>query len=176
MEKLQVARLREDARLPTRKHPEDAGLDLYAVATTVVAPFSYNIVPTGITVHIPTGLVGLLKPRGHSNHLLGAGVVDAGYQGEILIKVANPTPEKLTFQPGDAVGQLLLIPVETPPVEEVSLEVIRRQQSARSTSGGIVEQHLETGPSAMTMSSPTASNSPTFRKTDDLPNKDLTVS
>ncbi len=141
MEKLQIARLRPGARLPTRKHPEDAGLDLYAVETTVIAPFSHGIVPTGITMHIPAGLVGLLKPKGRSNHLLGAGVVDAGYQGEILIKVVNPTAEELIFQPGDAVGQLLLIPVETPPVEEIGLEEIHQQRSTRSGSGGIVDQH-----------------------------------
>ncbi len=141
MEKLQVARLRPDARLPTRKHPEDAGLDLYAAETTRIAPLSFGIVPTGITVTIPAGLVGLLKPKGRSNHLLGAGVVDAGYQGEILIKVANPTAEELVFKPGDPVGQLLLIPVFTPSVEEISLEEIHRQRSARSDSGGIVDQH-----------------------------------
>lgn len=145
MKKLHVARLRADARLPTRKHPEDAGLDFYAAETTRIAPFSFGIVPTGITVHIPAGLVGLLKPKGRSNHLIGAGVVDAGYQGEILIKVANPTAEELVFQPGDAVGQLLLIPVVTPPVEELSLEEIHRQRSPRSGSGGIVEQHRRRG-------------------------------
>lgn len=141
MEKLQVARLRADARLPTRKHPEDAGLDLYAAEATRIAPFSFGIVPTGVTLHIPAGLVGLLKPKGGSNHLLGAGVVDAGYQGEILIKVANPTAEELVFQPGDPVGQLLLIPIVTPQVEELSLEEIHHQRSARSDSGGIVDQH-----------------------------------
>ena len=141
MEKLQIARLRPDAYLPTRKHAEDAGLDLYAVEVTRIPPFSFGIVPTGITVSIPAGLVGLLKPKGRSNHLLGAGVVDAGYQGEILIKVANPTAEELAFQPGDPVGQLVLMPVLTPALEEVSLEEIHRQRSARSGSGGIVDQH-----------------------------------
>lgn len=145
MEKLQVARLRPNAFLPTRKHPEDAGLDLYAVETTRVAPFSFGIVPTGITVNIPAGLVGLLKPKGSSNHLLGAGVVDAGYQGEILIKVVNPTADELLFQPGDPIGQLLLLPVTTPDVEEISLEEIHRQRSARSDSGGIVDQHRRGG-------------------------------
>jgi len=141
LEKLRVARLRPDALLPTRKHPEDAGLDLYAVEAVTVAPFSLRIVPTGITVDIPAGMTGLLKPKGRSNHLLGAGVVDAGYQGEILIKVANPTAEPLEFKPGDPVGQLILIPVYTPAIEEISLEDIHRQRSARSGSGGIVDQH-----------------------------------
>ena len=43
-----------------------------------------------MTVEIPAGYVGLVKPKGRNDHLLGAGVVDAGYQGEILVKVVNP--------------------------------------------------------------------------------------
>lgn len=145
METLRIARLRRDAYLPTRKHPDDAGLDFYAVERSSIAPFSFGIVPTGITLDIPAGMLGLLKPKGRSNHLLGAGVVDAGYQGEILIKVANPTSEELVFQPGDAVGQLVLLPVYTPAVAEISLEDIHRQRSARSGSGGIVDQHQNGG-------------------------------
>jgi dUTP pyrophosphatase len=141
MEKFLVARLRPDAYLPTRKHPEDAGLDFYAVDPVTVGPFSISIVPTGITVEIPPGMAGLLKPKGSSNHLVGAGVVDAGYQGEILIKVANPTTDPIEFKPGDPIGQMVLLPVVTPQVEETSLDEIHSRRSARSGSGGIVDQH-----------------------------------
>jgi len=140
MDKLRVARLRPNAYLPIRKHPEDAGLDFYAVEAVTVAPYSMSIVPTGITVEIPAGMAGLLKPKGRSNHLLGAGVVDAGYQGEILIKVANPTAQPIEFKPGDPIGQMVLLPVFTPEIEETSLEEIHSQRSARSGSGGIVDQ------------------------------------
>ena len=141
MDTLRIARLRPDARIPTRKHALDAGLDLYAVETVTLGPHAVGIVPTGITVEIPPGLVGLVKPKGRSNHLLGAGVVDAGYQGEILVKVVNPAAEPLTFRPGDAVGQLLLLPILTPAVEEVSAAEIYRQASSRGGTGGIVDQH-----------------------------------
>jgi dUTP pyrophosphatase len=141
MDTLRIARLRPDAILPTRKHAADAGLDLYAVEQVVLPPHSFGIVPTGITIDIPAGVVGLVKPKGRSNHLLGAGVVDAGYQGEILVKVANPLDQALTFQPGDAVGQLVLLPVLTPQVEEVNLDEVHREASTRGGTGGIVEQH-----------------------------------
>ena len=141
METIRIARLRPDARIPSRKHPTDAGLDLYAVEAVTLAPHSVGIVPTGITVDVPAGVVALIKPKGRSNHLLGAGVVDAGYQGEILVKVVNPFDAPLTFQPGDAVGQLLLLPVLTPLVEEVGLEDVHRQISSRGGTGGIVDQH-----------------------------------
>jgi dUTP pyrophosphatase len=141
MDTIRIARLRPEARIPTRKHPADAGLDLYAAETVTLPPHGVGIVPTGITLDIPSGVVGLVKPKGRSDHLLGAGVVDAGYQGEILVKVVNPSPLPLTFQPGDAVGQLLLLPVLTPRVVEVSLDEVHPQASSRGGTGGIVDQH-----------------------------------
>ena len=141
MQTIRIARLRPDAMLPTRKHPADAGLDVYAVEAVTVAPHSFAIVPTGITIEIPDGYVGLLKPKGRNNHLLGAGVVDAGYQGEILVKVANLTDQPVVFEPGDAVGQLVILPVLTPAVEEVEQAVIHTQKTTRGGAGGIVSQH-----------------------------------
>ena len=141
MQTIRIARLRPDAILPIRKHPADAGLDVYAVETIAIAPHSFAIVPTGVTVEIPDGYVGLLKPKGRNNHLLGAGVVDAGYQGEILVKVANLTDQPLVFEPGDAVGQLVILPVLTPAVEEVEQAVIHTQKTTRGGAGGIVSQH-----------------------------------
>ena len=141
MQTIRIARLRPNAILPTRKHPADAGLDVYAVESVTVVPHSFAIVPTGVTVEIPDGYVGLLKPKGRNNHLLGAGVVDAGYQGEILVKVANLSDQPLVFEPGDAVGQLVILPVLTPAVEEVGQAVIHRQKTTRGGAGGIVSQH-----------------------------------
>lgn len=140
MDTLRIARLRADAILPTRKHSEDAGLDLYAVERTEIPAHQFGIVPTGIAVEILPGFVGLLKPKGRSNHLLGAGVVDAGYQGEILVKVANPTDQPLVFEAGDAIGQLLILPVLTPSVVEVTPQDLLQKSTARGASGGIVEQ------------------------------------
>lgn len=140
MDSIRIARLRPEARIPTRKHSSDAGLDLYAAETVTLPPHGVGIVPTGITLEIPPGVVGLVKPKGRSDHLLGAGVVDAGYQGEILVKVVNPSPAPLTFHPGDAVGQLVLLPVLTPAVVEVSAGEIHPQASSRGGTGGIVEQ------------------------------------
>ena len=141
MHTIRIARLRPDAVLPTRKHPADAGLDVYAVEAVTVAPHNFAIVPTGVTVEIPEGYVGLLKPKGRNNHLLGAGVVDAGYQGEILVKVANPTDQPVVFGAGDAVGQLVILPVLTPEVEEVSAAEIHTRKTTRGGAGGIISQH-----------------------------------
>ncbi len=141
MEKIRIARLRPDAVLPTRKYPADAGLDFYAVQRVEIAPHEFAIVPTGVTVAIPDGFVGLLKPKGRAAHLLGAGVVDAGYQGEILIKVANITDRVLVFEKSDAVGQMVILSVLTPEVEEVDPTEIHARKSSRGNTGGITGQH-----------------------------------
>jgi dUTP pyrophosphatase len=140
MNTIRIARLRPEATLPTRKHPHDAGLDVYASKALTIPPHSVAIVPTGVTIEIPAGFVGLLKPKGRSDHLLGAGVVDAGYQGEILVKVVNPSAAALAITAGMAIGQLLVVPIETPAVVEVPPEEIHAQASARGGSGGIVDQ------------------------------------
>lgn len=138
MEKIKVAKLREDAILPTRKHPDDAGIDFYSVESVWIQPNNFKIVKTGITVEIPKGYVGLMKPKSRSNFLLGAGVIDAGYQGEIQIKVANVGLGTLTIAYGEAIAQMLIVPVETPAVEEVSLSGIHQEASERGATGGIL--------------------------------------
>lgn len=140
MQRIRIARLRPGAILPTRKHPADAGLDLYAAETQSIPPHSAGIVPSGVTVEIPAGYVGLVKPKSRNEHLLGAGVVDAGYQGEILIKVVNPFAHPLEIRPGDAIGQMLILPILTPAVEEVSPEEIHPTDTSRGASGGILDQ------------------------------------
>lgn len=141
MKTIKIARIQPNATLPTRKHASDAGLDIFANESIVIPAHSFAIVSTGVTVEIEQGYVGLLKPKGRNNHLLGAGVVDAGYQGEILVKVTNITAKPLGIEPGDAIGQLLILPIFTPSVIEVHPNEIHNQSSPRSGSGGIVDQY-----------------------------------
>ena len=141
MKSIKIAKLDSNAFLPTRKHPSDAGLDIYSNQTITINPHSIAIVSTGITIEIANGFVGLLKPKGRNNHLLGAGVVDAGYQGEILVKVVNVMETPLEIFPGDAIGQLLILPIFTPEVIEIQSEAIHKENSSRGETGGIVSQH-----------------------------------
>ncbi len=141
MQTIRIAKLSDQAILPTRKHTADAGLDIYAHGEHTIPALRYAIIPSGITLEVPVGYVALLKPKGRNNHLLGAGVVDAGYQGEILVKIFNPTQTPLVIAHGEAIGQILLIPIITPMVEETDLEHIHQRKSDRGDSGGIVKQH-----------------------------------
>lgn len=156
LEELRASKLNERATLPTRKHPTDAGIDLYAcipetkeyndadgefvTAMAYIPPFSTGIIPTGITLEIPEGYAGLIWPKSRNRHLIGGGVVDAGYQGEILVKIFNPSKFGLDIQHGQAIGQLLLQKVETPAVVEVPLEEMHATATERGGTGGIVDQ------------------------------------
>ena len=134
-----VAKLYDDAILPVRKYKIDAGIDFYAYGDYIIAPQTSKKVHTGITVDIPVGYFMLLKPKGGSDWLIGAGVADAEYQGEFIFKVFNPYARQVIIRHGDAIGQAVLIPISTPSIKEVSLDKIHQDISIRGTSGGIHE-------------------------------------
>ena len=124
--KLGFVRLRPDARMPTRAHDGDAGLDLCAVEPTVLGPGERASVPTGVAVEIPPGHAGLVLPRSglalrHGIAVVNSpGLIDAGYRGELRVLLLNTDRnEPFSITPGDRIAQLVLTRVETPPVEEV---------------------------------------------------------
>lgn len=127
--------LGEDAFEPTRKHEGDAGMDFYAYHDYIIHPMSSKVVKTGVTVKLPEGCNGLLKPKGKNNHLIGAGVIENTYQDEILFKVFNPTDNELVIRRGDSVGQLILIQALSP--EPAKGSNIHKVKTVRGKSGGI---------------------------------------
>lgn len=140
MPTLRFARLDPGASLPVRKHPQDAGVDVFANETLTIPPFSAARVRTGLTFEISAGFMLLAKPKSGTDFLLGAGVIDPGYQGEILIKVINYTPNPLTIARGAPLAQLVQVAIRTDPLQETSLEGLHSQQTQRGVDGGIVRQ------------------------------------
>lgn len=125
MTHLPVQRLRPDAQLPTRAHPADAGLDLYAVDDAVIAPAGHAAIPTGIAVAIPSGYAGLVVPRSglarkHGVTVTNApGLIDAGYRGELQVLLSNLGDTAFQVRAGERVAQLVIVPVTTGSVAEV---------------------------------------------------------
>jgi dUTP pyrophosphatase len=134
---LKFALLDPAAIAPSRKHPTDAGVDVYSNETVRIPPFSYRVVHTGVTFEVPEGTMLEIRPKGRNNHLIGSGIVDAGYQGEIMVKVVNYSWRALRIQCGEAIAQLVQIPVICDTVEELSLEEIHCDPSQRGRTGGI---------------------------------------
>ena len=125
-ERLRVRRLDDQALLPTRAYPGDAGLDVYSVEEAVLGPGERASVGTGIAVEIPDGQAGLVLPRSglaarHGIALVNApGLIDSGYRGEIRVLLLNTDREAaFTVARGERIAQLVLVRVQTPEVVEV---------------------------------------------------------
>ena len=134
---LKFSKINIVAKTPTRKHPTDAGVDVYALTDNFLWPFSYKNIHTGVTFEIPAGTMLEVRPKGRNNHLIGAGVIDAGYQGEIVIKVVNYTWKPMRIKQGDAIAHLVQVPVICDAVEEVDSTQVHAERSARAGTGGI---------------------------------------
>ena len=131
---LPVRRLSPDARLPTRAHPDDAGLDLYAIKTLDFRPGQGGMVSTGVAVAVPPGYVGLIADRSSlakKGLKTAGGIIDAGYRGEVGVLLWNISKETFTLRKGDRVAQLLIVPIAVPVVRET-----RRLDRTRRGKGG----------------------------------------
>jgi dUTP pyrophosphatase len=115
---LQIARVREDARLPERAYAGDAGLDLATCERVELAPGERAVAPTGLAVAIPDGFAGFVQPRSGlaARHGLAVvnspGLIDSGYRGEIRVVLLNTDRER-TFvaEPGERIAQLVVLPL-----------------------------------------------------------------
>ncbi len=142
---LRVKLLDPAAKLPVVAHPgEDLGYDLFALEATELAPRSTVRVRTGIAVearHPATGAaLGLLVRDRSSMAAKGiattAGVIDAGYRGEILILMTNLGDIALGIKAGEKIAQMIPVPVLTGTIEEVpALEDSNRADKGFGSSG-----------------------------------------
>ncbi|MBA3383555.1 MAG: dUTP diphosphatase, partial [Actinobacteria bacterium] len=116
MIELQVARLRDDAILPSRAYAGDAGLDLAACERLELGPGERGVVGTGFAVAIPDGFAGLVLPRSglaarHGITVVNSpGLVDSGYRGEVKVILLNTDGlQPFVVEPGMRVAQLVLV-------------------------------------------------------------------
>jgi dUTP pyrophosphatase len=124
---LAVVRLDRDLPMPSRAHDGDAGVDLCTSIDVELAPGRRALVPTGIAVAIPHGMVGLVHPRSGLASRVGLsivnspGTIDSGYRGEIKVALINLDPEEaIILRRGDRIAQLLVQRVELPDLVEVT--------------------------------------------------------
>lgn len=140
---LRVAKLKDEAVVPSRAHEGDAGLDLYACEAAHLGPGERWSVGTGVAVEIPVGHAGLVLPRSglardHGIALVNSpGLIDAGYRGEVRVLLLNTDPaETFRVEPGERIAQLVVVSVGLPkPVEVESLSESDRGDGGFGSSG-----------------------------------------
>jgi len=142
---LRVKLLDPGARAPVVAHPgEDLGYDIFSLQAATLTPHAAVKVRTGIAVearHPATGQpLGLLVRDRSSMAAKGvatmAGVIDAGYRGEILILMTNLGSAPVEIRAGDKIAQMIPVPVLTGVVQTVeSLEESARAKKGFGSSG-----------------------------------------
>ncbi len=105
-----------EGTLPEYASPGAAGADLRSSVALEIPAGGRAAVPTGLSIEIPPGHVGLVWPRSglavrHGIDTL-AGVIDSDYRGEVKVVLVNHGPDPFRIGPGDRIAQLLLQRVE----------------------------------------------------------------
>jgi dUTP pyrophosphatase len=138
--KLLDARLGHEFPQPDYATAGSAGMDLRAMIDTelTLAPGETALIPTGMAIHIgDPGLCAVVLPRSGLGHRHGfvlgnlVGLIDADYQGPLMVSGWNRGSATFTIAPGDRIAQLVFLPVA-----RVILQVVDSfAQSARGEGG-----------------------------------------
>ncbi len=126
--------------LPAYATEHSAGLDLRAALDTalVIEPGATALIPSGLAIHIAdASLCAVILPRsglGHKHGIVlgnGTGLIDADYQGPLMISTWNRGNAAYTIEPGDRIAQLVLLPIV-----RATLQVVDTfDESARGAGG-----------------------------------------
>ena len=126
--------------LPAYATESSAGLDLRAAldAPLELQPGASALVPSGLAIHIAdAALCAVILPRsglGHRHGIVlgnGTGLIDADYQGPLMISTWNRGPEAYTLMPGDRIAQLVVMPIV-----RATLQVVDTFEDSARGSGG----------------------------------------
>jgi dUTP pyrophosphatase len=136
--RIRIQRVHPEAILPRYAHgpEEDAGMDLHAVEDATLEPGVAQLVSTGLTIELPSGYEGQVRPRSglalkHAITMPNApGTIDPGYRGEIRVILLNHGKEPYRIHAGDRIAQLIVARYEA--VEWVEEELAT---SGRGTGG-----------------------------------------
>ena len=107
---------------PVRAHDTDAGLDLRARKSVRVPAHGSAVIGTGVHIELPKGTAGLMFSKSGLNvkhDITSTGVIDEGYDGEIMVKLYNHGEDSYQVNAGDKVSQLLVVNVLYESIEKV---------------------------------------------------------
>ena len=118
--KILDARLGREFPLPAPATEASAGVDLRAMldAPLELAPGASALIPSGIAIHIADpNLCAIVLPRSGLGHKHGivlgnlVGLIDADYQGPLMISCWNRSDAAFTIGPGERIAQLVIVPI-----------------------------------------------------------------
>ncbi len=125
---VKVAKVHEDAQLPTRGSAHAAGYDLYSLEDTEVLYRTATLVRTGLHVAIPVGYEGQVRARSSlgKRGLIpphGIGTIDADYRGELFVMMTwIGEGDSYTISKGERIAQILITPIPQSTFKEVEFE------------------------------------------------------
>lgn len=112
--KTQILRVKlgPGAKMPTQANPFAAGYDLFCLEDTFLHGHETKKLRTGVSMEIPTGMFGMIRPRGSAmiRGLAIQGTIDSDYRGEIFVVAHNTTSAPVLIQKDSAVAQMILTP------------------------------------------------------------------
>jgi dUTP pyrophosphatase len=119
-----------NAQVPTKSHESDAGWDLYSIEDSIIPPKQRKTINTGVILQIPPYMAGLIWPRSGLSVKQGldvlAGVVDAGYRGEVMVCLYNTSFSSVEIKTGDRIAQIIF-----QEVPRVSMNVVESLESSQ---------------------------------------------
>jgi dUTP pyrophosphatase len=139
---LKIKKLVQDAIIPTRAYPGDAGLDLYSVEQVALNPGEVRAVKTGIAIQLPEMTEAQIRPRSglalkHKITVYNApGTIDSHFTGEVCIILYNGNDYTYQIQKYDKIAQMVIAPYLTPELVEASeLDETERGEKGFGSSG-----------------------------------------
>jgi dUTP pyrophosphatase len=135
-----------DLPLPSYQSEHAAGMDLLAATAPgtvlVLMPGERRLVPTGLSLAIPRGFEGQIRPRSGMalregvTVLNSPGTIDADYRGEVMVLLVNLGDQAVGIRRGERIAQLVIAPVARATLKQASaLEASRRGAGGFGSTG-----------------------------------------
>lgn len=109
-----IERVHENAKMPSKAYPSDAGFDVYTPINFTVFPSETRIIKTGIKIELKEGWEAQIRNKSgiatkrHVIIPMGTGTIDANYRNEIMVPLRNLGDDIVEFAAGDKIAQMII--------------------------------------------------------------------